>query len=79
MIFDKESIQDLLIGSLLLGGGGGGCPKEGEERALSALKLGNVELITIDELKERSRDGCIVTISGVGSPASDTAYYSDDV
>lgn len=79
MIFDKESIQDLLIGSLLLGGGGGGCPKEGAERALSALKLGNVELITIEELKERSSDGCIVTISGVGSPASDTAYYSDDV
>ena len=42
MIFDKESIQDLLIGSLLLGGGGGGCPKEGAERALSALKLVNV-------------------------------------
>ena len=79
MIFDKESIKDLLIGSLLLGGGGGGCPKEGEERALSALKLGNVELITIEELKKRYNEGCIVTISGVGSPASDTAYYSDDV
>lgn len=83
MLYDnEEKIKDLLAGSLFLGGGGGGSPEEGYARAMSALKQGKVELISLQELRQRHKNsgkGYIVTFSGVGSPASESAFYSDQV
>ena len=79
---DEEKIKNLLVGSLFLGGGGGGSPQEGFERAMSAINCGPVELISLEELQYRRKGkepGYIVTFAGVGSPASQTAYYSDQV
>lgn len=61
------------------GCGGGGDFNEGLSTAIEAIGKGEVELITMEELKARGEDGIVVTISGVGSPASEEAYYSTDV
>lgn len=82
MLYDnEEKVKDLLAGSLFLGGGGGGSPEEGYERAMSALKKGDVELISLSELHRRNPEGrgYVVTFAGVGSPATEEAYYSDQV
>lgn len=79
MNFTMKEIGNLLAGSRLLGCGGGGDYKEGYQTAMEAVKQGTVELITVEELEARGEEGIIVTISGVGSPASEEAYYSTDV
>lgn len=72
-------IAKLSLGSMILGCGGGGDFDEGYNTALDALAAGEIELISLEELEARGEDGVIVTISGVGSPASEEAYYSTDV
>lgn len=72
-------IAKLSQGSMILGCGGGGDFDEGYNTALKAIESGEVELISLEELETRGEDGVIVTISGVGSPASEEAYYSTDV
>ena len=79
MFITEKDIAKLSIGSQILGCGGGGDFQEGYETAHKALQMGPVELITMDELIARGEDGIIVTISGVGSPAAEEAYYSSDV
>lgn len=80
MIFTKEHAEYLSLGSLLLGCGGGGNVQQGinayEAAFRNAEDRGNkVEIITVEELAERHPEGgVIVTISGVGSPATPTAY-----
>ena len=80
MIFTKEHAEYLSLGSLLLGCGGGGNVQQGinayEAAFRNAEERGNnVEVITVEELAERHPEGgVVVTISGVGSPASPTAY-----
>jgi len=64
MIIKKEDIQILSSGSLLLGCGGGGNAGKGLENGYKALEMGEVELLTIEELEERGKDGVIVTMSG---------------
>ena len=76
MLINSDNIQKIAFGSLLLGGGGGGDIREGIETAIESLKIGPVEIISLSEITEQ--DGVILTISGVGSPASETAYYSKD-
>lgn len=77
MIVDLDYIQKIAAGSLLLGGGGGGDVQEGLATARSALKMGSVQILPLSEIEDKS--GVILTISGVGSPASETAYYSEEV
>lgn len=76
MIIKKEDIQILSSGSLLLGCGGGGNAGKGLENGYKALEMGEVELLTIEELEERGKDGVIVTMSGVGSPSTPDAYHT---
>ena len=77
MLVNLEDVKKIAIGSLFLGGGGGGDIREGLSTARRALELGEVQIIPLSEVGEK--EGVILTISGVGSPASDTAYYSEDV
>ena len=77
MLVNLEDVKKIAIGSLFLGGGGGGDIREGLSTARRALELGEVQIIPLSEVSDK--EGVILTISGVGSPASDTAYYSEDV
>ena len=79
MKITMNEISKLSLGSQILGCGGGGDFNEGLSTAIEAIGKGEVELITMEELKARGEDGIVVTISGVGSPASEEAYYSTDV
>lgn len=76
MLINSDNIQKIAFGSLILGGGGGGDINEGIETATESLKTGQVQIISLDDVEEQ--DGVFLTISGVGSPASETAYYSKD-
>lgn len=77
MIVNFDHIQKIAAGSLLLGGGGGGDVQEGLATARSALEMGSVQILPLSEIEDKS--GVVLTISGVGSPASETAYYSEEV
>lgn len=77
MLVNLEDVKKIALGSLFLGGGGGGDICEGLATAKRALELGEVQIVPLSEV--RGKKGIIITISGVGSPASDTAYYSEDV
>lgn len=80
MKITADDVKLLSLGSQLLGSGGGGDAQEGLETAAEALKMGgDIELISMEELAAREKSGIIVTISGVGSPASEEAYYSPEV
>lgn len=79
MKLTMQEVGKLLFGSQILGCGGGGNANEGFQTAVEAIKKGTIELITMEELEARGEEGIIVTISGVGSPASPEAYYSTDV
>ena len=80
MIINQEYAEYLSCGSEILGFGGGGNAQEGLAMAEAAFALAEqkghpIELLTIEELADRHPEGgTVVTISGVGSPASDTAY-----
>ena len=80
MKFTREHAEYLSLGSLLLGCGGGGNVQQGinayEAAFRNAEERGNsIEVITVEELAARHPEGgVIVTISGVGSPASPTSY-----
>ena len=80
MIFTKEHAEYLSLGSLLLGCGGGGNVQQGINAYEAAFRYAEergsiVEVITVEELAARHPEGgVVVTISGVGSPATPTAY-----
>lgn len=80
MIIDERYVQALSYGSQILGFGGGGDAEDGRKMYEAAFEIArqnghDIELITAQELEERHPNGgTVVTISGVGSPASDTAY-----
>jgi DUF917 family protein len=80
MIFNRTLAEYLSLGGLLLGCGGGGNTEQGCKAYEAAFEIAEkngsqVELITLEELAQRHPEGgAIVTISGVGSPASPTAY-----
>lgn len=84
MIIDKEYAERLSHGSQILGFGGGGSAEEGLLMCEAAFEIAeknghSIELISIEELAARHpKGGKIVTISGVGSPAADTAYTPSD-
>lgn len=80
MAFDRKTAEYLSLGSQLLGCGGGGNIQQGRNACEAAFQIaeekgGQVELISVEELMARHPEGgAVVTISGVGSPASPTAY-----
>lgn len=77
MIINSKDVQKIAMGSQILGGGGGGNVQEGLDAAAKALQMGKVEILPASDIS--NRDGVVLTISGVGSPASETAFYADDV
>ena len=80
MKIQKEHIQKLSSGSLLLGCGGGGNAAKGLDNAKKALEMGDIELLSIEEVEARCKaqkqNGVIVTMSGVGSPSTPDAYHT---
>lgn len=71
MIITESMLEPLGYGSLILGAGGGGSMRKGVQGAREALAAGPIELKTVDEF---AADATVVTISGVGSPASKTSH-----
>ncbi|MGN1143968.1 MAG: DUF917 family protein [Anaerovoracaceae bacterium] len=80
MILTRNDAECLALGSQILGFGGGGDIHEGRTMYQAAFRIAEekgrqIELISVDELAKRNPDGgTVVTISGVGSPASEEAY-----
>ncbi len=64
-----EVLEDLVIGSALLGGGGGGDLEAGLRLAKMIPSLGVIEIRSIDEI---GKDSILVTTSIVGPQSADT-------
>ncbi|MGM0900535.1 MAG: DUF917 domain-containing protein [Bacillota bacterium] len=62
-----------VYGGCILGGGGGGWIKDGLEKAEQAFKIGNPELISIDELQKEDFVACV---SLVGAPSAKEAFFT---
>jgi len=77
MPISMEDANNILYGSLFLGCGGGGSKAVGAGIIQKAVPKG-VELISLEDLRQSGREGLVVTISGVGSPASTTSYCGDE-
>ncbi len=67
MNIDRENGLNAIYGGLLLGGGGGGILSEGIKILDQVVKLGGIELHSIDEM---DNDSIVATASLVGSPSS---------
>lgn len=80
MILNRTLAEYLSYGSQILGCGGGGNVQQGQNAYEAAFRIAEekghqVEMISVEELMDRHPEGgVIVTISGVGSPATPTAY-----
>ena len=74
MTITREMIEEFAIGGLILGAGGGGSKEMGLSAGYAALEYGEPRMIPVEELKD---DDIVVTISGVGSPASKGAYIDN--
>lgn len=62
----QAEIEDIAVGSAVLGTGGGGDPYIGKLAALRAIEeFGPLQLVTIDELPD---DGLVIFPFGIGSP-----------
>ncbi len=66
VISSENDIWKLVIGGAVLGGGGGGSIEEGLELGRTALSIGNITVLSIDELGD---DKLVATTSTVGSQA----------
>jgi DUF917 family protein len=64
---DQHLAEATTLGGAVLGGGGGGSLEDGLERAGLAVRLGSVELLSLDELDD---EDLVVTASAVGAPAA---------
>jgi DUF917 family protein len=67
ILIDQRKAEAAAHGGAVLGGGGGGSLKEGLERASLAVRLGRIELKSLDELDDEE---LVVTASAVGAPAA---------
>lgn len=70
---NKELAEAIVYGGVFLGGGGGGAIQNGLETASKALELGNIYLVSADEVDDGDM---IITASAVGSPASKEGYIA---
>ena len=64
---DQHLAEATTLGGAVLGGGGGGSLEDGLERAGLAVRLGSVDLLSLDELND---EDLIITASAVGAPAA---------
>lgn len=64
---DRHLAEATTLGGAVLGGGGGGSLQDGLERADLAVRLGSVDLLSLDELND---EDLVVTASAVGAPAA---------
>jgi hypothetical protein len=64
---DQHLAEATTLGGAVLGGGGGGSLEDGLERAGLAVRLGSVDLLSLDELDD---EDLVVTASAVGAPAA---------
>jgi len=77
MPISMQDANHILYGSRFLGCGGGGDEAVGADIIQKTVPKG-VELMTLDALRQSGKKGLLVTISGVGSPASTTSYCGDE-
>ena len=49
---DKHALEAIVIGGSILAGGGGGLIEDGLRLGLSALEMGDVNLVSINDLDE---------------------------
>lgn len=68
---DMETAHAAVLGGAVLGGGGGGSMVRGREVAELAVRLGEPELVDIDDLPPGA---ILVTVSAVGAPAAREAH-----
>ncbi len=66
-VISEKDLEKILVGSAFLGGGGGGSIEEGMKLAKTSLSLGDVVVVSPDEL---DKHGVVVTASSVGSQAA---------
>ncbi|WP_062234467.1 DUF917 domain-containing protein [Fictibacillus sp. FJAT-27399] len=64
---DEELVKYAVYGGAILGGGGGGWIEDGLQIGRLATEIGEPELYTVDELKDKD---LVVTVSLVGAPAA---------
>lgn len=67
LLITRELAQAAVYGGKFLGGGGGGSAEEGLKTAFTALEMGEVRLVSVENLEE---DAPVVTASAVGAPAA---------
>jgi hypothetical protein len=70
---DEKIAKAAVYGGSFLGGGGGGDLREGLKTAELALSLGELLIVSVDEL---SKDSYIATASIVGAPAAKERYVT---
>lgn len=71
MIITESMLEPMGYGGIILGAGGGGSMQGGILTARQALELGKPQIIDASTLDD---DEIVVTISGVGSPASKASH-----
>ncbi|MBP1920126.1 DUF917 family protein [Youngiibacter multivorans] len=74
MTLDRKTIEELATGGVILGAGGGGSKEMGLKAGLASFEYGEPRMIQVDKLEDSDM---VVTISGVGSPASKGAYIEN--
>lgn len=65
--FDRDWIDNAVIGGTFLGGGGGGSPADGRDIGSLAIEYGNPKILPLDAVDD---DSLIITVSAVGAPAA---------
>ena len=64
LVVNEKDLEKILVGSAFLGGGGGGSIEEGMKLGKTSLLLGDVVIVSLDEL---DKQGVVVTASSVAS------------
>lgn len=68
-----ELMEQAVYGGAILGGGGGGWIHDGLQKGKLALEIGEVNLITVDEL---TNEDFVTCVSLVGAPAAKNQYVN---
>ncbi|WP_408008462.1 DUF917 domain-containing protein [Pseudalkalibacillus sp. A8] len=70
---DFQLMEQAVYGGAILGGGGGGWIHDGLQKGKLALEIGEVNLVTVDQLQEEDYVACV---SLVGAPAAKHQYVN---
>ncbi|WP_209123646.1 DUF917 family protein [Alkalihalobacillus sp. BA299] len=68
-----ELMEQAVYGGAILGGGGGGWIHDGLQKGKLALEIGEINLITVDQLEDADYVACV---SLVGAPAAKSQYIN---